>query len=221
VVVASPIGTGPEDVSAVRRAIEEKALEVFAEKGYHAASIREIVDAAGVTAPTLYYHFGNKEGLFRHLVQQLSSQLTEESERISRAPEPIRDRLVALIRAYILGLRDKPLQVLFLHRVMHGQFYQNQPHELPPDHMDGGALRRVLVEAVTSGELCQAPAELLMNSLMGALSMYMIRRIIRLAHPKVTSCPNIQCVETKEADPADAELIVDLFLAGAMRPNTP
>jgi TetR/AcrR family transcriptional regulator len=40
------------------------AIGVFARKGYAATTVREIVETAGVTKPVLYYHFGNKEGIF-------------------------------------------------------------------------------------------------------------------------------------------------------------
>ncbi|HOX27206.1 MAG TPA: TetR/AcrR family transcriptional regulator [Candidatus Krumholzibacteria bacterium] len=45
------------------------AIALFARKGYHATSVREIVEAAGVTKPVLYYWFGSKEGLFHALVE--------------------------------------------------------------------------------------------------------------------------------------------------------
>jgi len=52
-----------------RRQILNAALSMFAHKGYAATSVREIVKAAGVTAPTLYHHFGNKEGLYLELMK--------------------------------------------------------------------------------------------------------------------------------------------------------
>ena len=45
------------------------ALTLFNEKGYAAASVREIVEAAGVTKPVLYYYFGNKEGIYLELMR--------------------------------------------------------------------------------------------------------------------------------------------------------
>ena len=40
------------------------ARELFARKGYSGTSVREIVAAADVTKPVLYYYFRNKEGLY-------------------------------------------------------------------------------------------------------------------------------------------------------------
>jgi AcrR family transcriptional regulator len=43
------------------------ALTHFAAKGYDGVQVREVAEEAGVSKPTLYYHFGSKEGLFRQL----------------------------------------------------------------------------------------------------------------------------------------------------------
>ena len=43
----------------------EQALEVFWRKGYEGASIAELTESMGITKPSLYAAFGNKEELFR------------------------------------------------------------------------------------------------------------------------------------------------------------
>ena len=49
--------------SAIANKLLEAAVRLFAHKGYPATSTREIVEAAGVTKPMLYYYFQSKEGL--------------------------------------------------------------------------------------------------------------------------------------------------------------
>ena len=49
------------------------ALEVFSEHGYAAASMERIARTAGVSKPTLYKYFQDKEGLFLALVRQLTA----------------------------------------------------------------------------------------------------------------------------------------------------
>ena len=46
----------------------DHSLTLFAEKGYEAASVREIIEATGVTRPVLYYYCSSKEDLFKRLV---------------------------------------------------------------------------------------------------------------------------------------------------------
>ncbi|MEO1146683.1 MAG: TetR/AcrR family transcriptional regulator [Cyanobacteria bacterium J06638_22] len=54
------------------KAILEGALQVFTADGYAAASMGRIATAAGVSKPTLYSYFQDKEGLFVALVQHLT-----------------------------------------------------------------------------------------------------------------------------------------------------
>src|SRR5574339_88487 len=48
-----------------RDRILETALRCFSERGTSAVSVRELAEAAGVTVPGLYYHFGSKGELIR------------------------------------------------------------------------------------------------------------------------------------------------------------
>lgn len=52
-----------------RAKILSNALKLFAARGYDAVGTQEIVDAAGITKPTLYHYFGSKEGLLKALLE--------------------------------------------------------------------------------------------------------------------------------------------------------
>jgi AcrR family transcriptional regulator len=54
--------------------ILDVAIQILAQKGYEATSTREIVAAAGVTKPMLYYYFGSKEGVCKAGIRRLSQQ---------------------------------------------------------------------------------------------------------------------------------------------------
>ena len=49
------------------------ALKEFAVRGYEAVGVQEIVDAAGVTKPTLYHYFGGKQGVLEELIKRKTS----------------------------------------------------------------------------------------------------------------------------------------------------
>lgn len=59
-----------------KETILEKSLHLFTEEGYENTGVARIVSEAGVTKPTLYHHFGNKEGLLRSIIDQYGSALT-------------------------------------------------------------------------------------------------------------------------------------------------
>lgn len=60
---------------ATRERILEAALDVFARKGYHGASVDDIVRASGTSKGAVYHHFPNKEAVFLALVDDFTRQL--------------------------------------------------------------------------------------------------------------------------------------------------
>ena len=58
-----------------RRQLLDTALATFARLGYRDASMNDIAEAAGVTKPVLYQHFGSKRELFLEVLEQLSTDL--------------------------------------------------------------------------------------------------------------------------------------------------
>jgi len=62
-----------------REAILRCALELFSRKGYEGTGVQKICEDAGIAKPTLYYHFGSKEGLLESV---LSENFTELEQRL-------------------------------------------------------------------------------------------------------------------------------------------
>jgi AcrR family transcriptional regulator len=58
-----------------RTQILERALGVFADKGYHGASVSDVVKAAGVARGTFYLYFDSKEAVFLDLLDELLATL--------------------------------------------------------------------------------------------------------------------------------------------------
>ena len=77
----------PADPSAARRAqILDAATRVFAEKGFHRATIREIATVAGVADGTIYNYFANKSALLLGLLDRLN-ETEGRAAHFARAPE--------------------------------------------------------------------------------------------------------------------------------------
>ncbi|MCU0309699.1 MAG: TetR/AcrR family transcriptional regulator [Acidimicrobiales bacterium] len=65
------------------------ALATFAAAGYHGASMNDIADAAGVTKPVLYQHFGSKRELFLEVLREVGDDLRERvRDATEGAPSP-------------------------------------------------------------------------------------------------------------------------------------
>ncbi|WP_391207856.1 TetR/AcrR family transcriptional regulator [Psychrobacillus sp. L4] len=63
------------DGEVTRQLLLEKAIEQFAEYGYHATKISDIVNKAKVTQPTFYLYFESKEAIFLEIIGSFQKQL--------------------------------------------------------------------------------------------------------------------------------------------------
>jgi TetR/AcrR family fatty acid metabolism transcriptional regulator len=61
--------------STIRERIVRSAVAVFARKGYHRATVDDIVRESGTSKGAVYHHFGNKEALFVALVDDFAARL--------------------------------------------------------------------------------------------------------------------------------------------------
>lgn len=58
-----------------RDQILDVAVQVFAKKGYHGASMNDVAEAAGVTKPVLYQHFDSKQDLYLALLDDVGRRM--------------------------------------------------------------------------------------------------------------------------------------------------
>ena len=93
--VGRPRGGNPAET---RREILEAAEESFAASGFAGATTRQVATRAGVNVATLHYHFGNKERLYRAVLEAAfsgemaaSGQSGSAAERLSAVVESLWD----------------------------------------------------------------------------------------------------------------------------------
>jgi TetR/AcrR family transcriptional repressor of mexJK operon len=79
-----------------RSAIIAAAARLFAEHGFDATSMDVLAAAAGLTKPTLYRHFGNKEALFAAALQSVLERLPSPEAMILKPSGTLRGRLTAI-----------------------------------------------------------------------------------------------------------------------------
>lgn len=79
----------------------DRAITVFWRKGYEGASLAELTNAMGINPPSLYAAFGNKEGLFRAVLERYGARRQALMDRVLTAPDP---RAVA--RQFLEGVAD-------------------------------------------------------------------------------------------------------------------
>jgi AcrR family transcriptional regulator len=84
-----------------REAIIRAVRKVFADKGFHGTTTRELADAAGVSEALLFKHFPNKEALYSAM--QMFCSMEQDPEKLERIQglEPSTSTLVLIVHMMI------------------------------------------------------------------------------------------------------------------------
>ena len=69
-----------------RTAVLGVARRIFADKGYHATSIDDIIEAADIARGTFYLYFESKRAIFDELLDELFTTLQSQVKRIEVGP---------------------------------------------------------------------------------------------------------------------------------------
>jgi AcrR family transcriptional regulator len=68
------------------RSLLDAGSEIFAERGYHAARVDDIVKLARTSHGTFYLYFSNKEDLFRALATEVAGEMISLAEALPPVP---------------------------------------------------------------------------------------------------------------------------------------
>jgi AcrR family transcriptional regulator len=155
-----------------RERLLDAAVRLFAAKGYGATSVRDIVRAAGVTAPALYHHFGNKEGLFLAIVRAGSARAAAARREALEAGGSAAVRIQRLARTYIALRREFADFAGAVERIVSGP-----PGAAPRFDFRALALKKVryferlVEEGVASGEFRPCAPRDVALALVGAIEI--------------------------------------------------
>jgi AcrR family transcriptional regulator len=131
-----------------RSAILEAAEGILARGGEDALSIRELCARVGVTAPTVYHHFGDKDGLVAEVVDAC---FAEFDRALTAGPIPA-DPVEALawgFERYVAYGVSHPAHYRLL-------FQRRRPKPTPSAVASYGRLER-LVEAIAAADRLRVP----------------------------------------------------------------
>jgi TetR/AcrR family transcriptional regulator len=159
------------DEHAVRERLLQSALDIFNERGYAATSVREIVGAAGVTKPSLYYYFGSKEGIYTELMRGPFKAL--ENILVETAHEKLsaRERMLRLFDRIFLLFIDNLKAARLMYSIYYGPpqgapFIDFEGYHLKVKEVTGMIAR----DGIKKGEIRAVNADTLTCVLIGALN---------------------------------------------------
>jgi AcrR family transcriptional regulator len=161
-----------------RRSILAGAEALILESGFERFSIRRLTARCGYTAPTIYHHFGDKNGLIDTL---LNDRFQEVLERMRRVPQR-RDRA-----RYLRELAHQFVNFMLDNR-SHYQLLMIPRHESPAELLPATEEARSLVRAAFrdlagQGRLATRDLETAFQSLWVLLHGLVSARIMRPDYP--------------------------------------
>lgn len=101
--------TDPDATPTVERLLAAAEV-VFAERGFAGARLSEIARGAGVSSPSLVYHFPTKETLYAAVVARTFERVAARLSVGMGARGEFPERLDALVREFRVWLREHPHQ---------------------------------------------------------------------------------------------------------------
>jgi len=140
-----------DDAADIRQQIMDAAIELFAQQGYAATSIRQIANGVGVNSAMVHYYFGSKEALLYEVMDQSLEPLAEAVSTMKQRKEaPLQD-IVSLILGVFASKPQLPIlmtrEVFLPGGVMQKHFMEHFAPRL------GGALPQLLSNEQNVGRL--------------------------------------------------------------------
>jgi AcrR family transcriptional regulator len=146
-----------------RQRVLDAAEAVFAQYGYHDASIVKITEAAGVGQGTFYLYFGSKKDVFDELVRDLNRRVRHAMKEASSQGKARLEAEELGFRAYFRFTAEHPA----LYRIIRqAEFVSPEMLRYHYERLSSGYVE-ALRTAVANGEIAELDPEVAAYALMG------------------------------------------------------
>jgi AcrR family transcriptional regulator len=93
--------------STKKEVIIEKASRLFREKGFGAASMRDLAEHVGVEAASLYNHIQSKSEILQTICFKVANEFLTNLDAVETSPQPTLKKMEAVIRLHIRMMLDR------------------------------------------------------------------------------------------------------------------
>ena len=211
----TPPTDGRRSAAAARRRAREKQIlgatrALFDERGVRDAQIEDIARAVGINRAIVYRHFTGKEELFALTLVTYLDELRAELERAAAAHSDARDRLAAIVGAFVDYGLSHPAFIDCAQALMRrsGPELLDEISESALFRLGRGissclALLTAALEAgVESGEFSVEDPTLLANTLyasgLGALQLARVGILVKEAAPGIPTVGEISAAQVRD-----------------------
>jgi AcrR family transcriptional regulator len=177
-----------------RRRLLAAAGEVFADRGFHAATIKEITDRAGASLASVNYHFSDKAELYAAVLRRLADEaahIVPPDDTLTGDPANRLRQFIRHLVATLMGRKRAPWeQVLIAREVAEPTAALDPMYDQVMGPLSG-KLSGLIAELLGVPQ-ADAAVGLAAASVMGQCIYYMKQRcLIGRTHPQVGEAPDV------------------------------
>ena len=181
-----------------RQDILEAAAQIISQKGFHAASMRDIARAVDLRKASLYHHVSSKQEILLDLLDQALDLLIADLTAIVARPTPPDRKLRQALHAYMRSLAEHSelsSVLLFEHRSLTPEY---RSRHIPRRDQFERLWRDLIQEGIDAGVFAAPDPSIATKSLLGTMNWFITwyRPDGALSHDEI------------------ADLIADLYLNG-------
>ena len=183
-----PISAQSKRGSATREKLLSAALELFANRGYHATTTSLLAERTGIAEGTIYRHFDGKDALYSAVCRMVWERFESLALDPSSAAEPARARLAATARRFVAEAAKIPAAVMLHDRPVEATALDEHARRARE------RLREALTQLVAAGKQegsVRAGTAELWSSLWSAVVWSVCQRVAdgewNAEHPNVTA----------------------------------
>lgn len=169
-----------QDESQTKITIFQVAAKLFADKGYNGVSMREISEKSNVSKPMIYYYFGNKEGVYKTLIEVGLRHGTDEANRIANLNILAKDKLIRLIQnRFRLSIKHPEFTKFFISVFVTTENlpFMNSFKKEANRHQQ--ILTKVIMQGADSGEFGVSAKPKLAEEIIGAVIAHFIMKQLK------------------------------------------
>jgi TetR/AcrR family transcriptional regulator, fatty acid metabolism regulator protein len=153
-----------------RAEILRAAVEVFADRGYFAARMREVAQHAGVADGTLYLYFKGKEDLLVSVLEEYADAFLTRARRDAERLDDPQEKLRMIVERHLFSMEsDRALAQVFQIELRHTRRFLRQVAKGKVAQYLG-LLQEVITDGVQKGSFRRdVPAEVAARAVFGAV----------------------------------------------------
>lgn len=153
-----------------KQQIKEVTTRLFSERGYQATSMRDIADAVGLQAGSLYAHVRNKEDMLFVIVEDMSDASLGEMKAVLNSGLPSQEQFREIARRHAkLVAEHLPAMTVYMHEWQHLDGKNKRTITKKRDRYEHG-LRTIIERCVDDGTFAPTNITLAAKALLSTLN---------------------------------------------------